>query len=196
MNSIVVEGIPGTGKTTIAAMLSERLGLILHAEDVIAPDVFSLWRATQGDDERIFFIQWELKARVARLVNREAVWDRNHLSALAYNYAKASLAGDSRVFDATMRWYKNRIAQGRLSEPSRYLILDVPAEVSVQRKAQTIKDCAWASERGLELSRAFYAGMENFLAVPLDRAPSPEVIRVAADGPLSEVQTRVLAELG
>ncbi len=53
MSTIVLEGIPGSGKTTLARWLSDHLGLPLYCEDIFAPEVFALWRAWRDDDAEL-----------------------------------------------------------------------------------------------------------------------------------------------
>ncbi|WP_084718856.1 AAA family ATPase [Streptacidiphilus carbonis] len=154
----VVEGMPGAGKTTVLAALARAGRTVLPEYTTPAGDLLDHDRHPHHDDEDSHLANWLRKADHLR-GHPGPVWvDRDWLTALAW---AASTGGLARRAD----WVHCHLAAGRLIPPHRWIILDLPPHLSLQRRAERLHPGhPWSDPTVLERLRAFYLDPLTHLA--------------------------------
>lgn len=161
---IVLEGLPGGGKTSMSAWLAEQMDYLHLPEHIFKKKVFDTNLSLMNDSEDIYFLHWETKHAIHRHFNLPYVADRNHLTTLAYNYSKSKITKDPSFFNTTLSWYKTCILKNKLEEPNIYFITDIPPELCNHRKQRMCnEELLWTQEKALEHSGHFYSIFEKLL---------------------------------
>ncbi|MFJ6216733.1 AAA family ATPase [Streptomyces sp. NPDC092296] len=190
----VVEGMPGAGKTTVLAALARAGRTVLPEYTTPAGDLLDQDRHPHHDDEDSHLANWLRKAD--QLCGHSGpVWvDRDWLTALAW---AASTGGLARRAD----WIYCHLAAGRLMPPGRWIILDLPPHLSLQRRSERLHPGhPWSDPTILERLRAFYLDPPTHLATAHPRlaelvaaVPRQRVDATASTGQLASAVDAVCA---
>lgn len=157
---LVLEGLPGAGKTTLAAKLSRALGGPVVPEWVGLEDRdWARWPLTLP----FYFANDELKEAVARFV--AAPWvilDRHYASTLAFAYALDGEGQESPRADESwagnLAWFLEARSAGRLSPPDVVVWLDIDPALSLARQPRARAfDPVWGEAERLSAMRRGYA---------------------------------------
>ncbi len=146
--AIVVEGMPGAGKTTVLAALALAGHTVLGEYTTEAGTVL---RQHPPHDEDVAHLANWLRKNSQLSLYAGSVWvDRDWLTALAWSASTSGLAERS-------TWVHDNLVEGRLALPQRWIILDVPPDVSLQRRAPRLQaEHPWSQAAILERLRRFY----------------------------------------
>jgi thymidylate kinase len=183
-NFVVLEGLPGSGKTTLSYFLSRKCGLFRIGE-VVTPDFCSANYRDLGDLGHQFCLESDVRKYqiVKRKVsaNQSCVMDRGFVSTLAYAYVY-SLCFHDNLYEITERWIK---AQEHIFvEPRAYIFLEIePEQCNIRKEKREEGQDMWYSLDHLRTTCDFY---EDFFAD--QDAP---VIRINANVPIEEVKLAV-----
>jgi thymidylate kinase len=143
---IVIEGMPGAGKTSAVAVL-ERRGHQVVGEYVSGrPGV---------DDDEAHQGNWIAKTTIAARAARsgDVFCDRDFLTSLAF----ACSIADSKLLRERIAWAMTHMAAGRLVVGDAYLVLDATPSLSLARRAaQLSSKHPWSRFPELERLRRFY----------------------------------------
>lgn len=176
---IVLEGLPGVGKTTIATRLASELGVIIVPQRTeLFFHQLTLSESTL-DMEELYLLNDEEKCRTAKLLELKnphtiVVMDRNYLATLAFNYAASAFGGSSSRFKRILSWYKKNKGL-KLASPNIYIYLVASPKKSLALKGRTAKkDEPWSNLKYLALMKSYY---EYFFS---NVEPESNVIRIAA----------------
>ncbi|MFC1403173.1 MULTISPECIES: AAA family ATPase [Streptacidiphilus] len=154
----VVEGMPGAGKTTVLSALARAGRTVLPEYTTPAGDLLDHDRHPRHDDEDSHLANWLRKADHLRGRSGPVWVDRDWLTALAW---AASTSGLTERAD----WAYRHLTTGRLIPPHRWIILDLPPHISLQRRAQRLHPGhPWSDPAVLERLRTFYLDPPTHLA--------------------------------
>lgn len=148
---LALEGIPGAGKTTLAATLSRRGHLVVPEYAAVDGSVIALDEHPDVDADAAHQRNWLRKHQfattaaaghkttygathggVAQRCGAGAVWvDRDWITALAYAYSLE----DQVLLAERASWASLHLAAGRLEVASAYLILHLDPAESLRRRA-------------------------------------------------------------
>lgn len=131
---VVLEGLPGSGKTTLASLLAED-GYIKIDEMLV--------HIAEGSDEFAYVTQDVAKVQ-KRAQGDKTVMDRSFLSTLGYNYANDICSGAVN-FPRIKHKVDEELASGNLKEPDLVIYLQVPLATSLARQNPE-NDAFWRSE--------------------------------------------------
>lgn len=156
---IVLEGMPGAGKTTAACSLAER-GLPVLGEYTDNGDVtiaIALHPPVEDDDAHQQ--NWLRKTAqcIARLAHGGTVYaDRDWLSSLSYAYSTAATDGGA-LLRHRAAWAASRLRDGSLLLPGLYVIFDLAPATSLGRRADRLRPGhPWNHPGPLRRLRDFY----------------------------------------
>ena len=188
----VLEGMPGAGKTTLLAALDRAGHTVLGEYTTDAGAALAHCRHPHHRDEDGHLANWLRKS--AQLRERTGpVWvDRDWLTALAW-------AASTRGLAERAAWAYQHLAAGLLLLPRRWVVLDLPPCLSLQRRAGRLEAChPWSDPRVLECLRVFYRDPVTALDGTHPRlgeliAPVPFLLVDAAAGPGDLVRAVELA---
>jgi predicted ATPase len=156
---IVLEGMPGAGKTTTAAALAAR-GHSVVGEYTDDSDTTIAIAAHPGiSDDDAHQLNWLRKAAqcTARLARSPVVYaDRDWLSALSYAYSSADADGGA-LLAGRAAWAARHLAGGTLLLPGAYAVYDLDPAASLARRAARLRPGhPWNQPEALERLRDFY----------------------------------------
>jgi len=187
---IVFEGLPGTGKTTISQIIAKKLNFIYFPEHIFIKKLFLLNNILNYDSAKIYLTHWEVKYKISNLFKKPVIFDRNHLTALSYNYAKSKILKDKRYFDEVIKWYNSKIKRNIIKEPDLYFILDIPPKLCNLRKGREEKENElWSQLKALRHSRYFYKNFE--LILKIDKRKT-KIIYLDSRRPLDQLIKNIL----
>jgi hypothetical protein len=176
---IALEGMPGAGKTTLAATLSRRGHVVVPEYATVDGSVIELPEHPAVDHDDAHQRNWLRKHQLATTIASPAfagttsgaargnalarggvaVWvDRDWITSLAYAH---SLADDQEAAWALMAdrvgWALRHLASGRLAVPAAYLVLHLePAESLHRRRGQLDQSHPWSQPGPLSRLAEFY----------------------------------------
>lgn len=184
---IVLEGLPGSGKTTIASLLKSKycFGLVLQ----IIVDVEKI--KSQPNFKNPYFINDEEKClQMETLAKRHqhVVVDRNYISTLAFNYALGKDPKHHSTFSIAKEWYVNSFGQ-KLIPPSQYIYFKTPIKYCFSRKGRkpNLKN-VWANSYYLKRMKHFY---EN--TFPLMETNIPKIV-VSSELPIETMLNLIVSQ--
>jgi thymidylate kinase len=153
---IVLEGMPGAGKTTAAAALAGQGHSVVgeYTDDSDATIAIAAHPGITDDDAHL--ANWLRKAAQCadRLTSRPVVYaDRDWLSSLSYAYS----ADDGNLLDRRAAWAARHLSAGILLLPSAYAVFDLDPAASIARRATRLRaGHPWNHPAALERLRRFY----------------------------------------
>jgi thymidylate kinase len=174
---VVMEGLPGAGKSTICGMFADRGAVVFH-EVLDANNHILSHEEINAEDTEFFLLndlRKYLKAREARLVGRVAVVDRGMESTLAYSRLLDRKDG-TRKFQEARLFYKQH--HKIFSSADMTVYLDLPPAMSASRKKPVIEEGdLWSFPENLVATRQYYLSVFRGRSdvVHLSGIDSPEV---------------------
>jgi thymidylate kinase len=156
---VVLEGLSGAGKTTLSRRLSQQLKAPLLPG---AMRSFMREWATMPLKKPYYKLNDELKEFIAgQLVEPVIIFDRCYTSTLAYAFALSKCKGakrsDGQCYEDQLEWYFECMANKTLTTPDIVIILDIPPDLSIQRKPNAHDvDKNFADINFLEAIREYY----------------------------------------
>lgn len=170
---IVIEGLPGTGKTTLAnKFCSEGLSII--------PEMFLEIENEDPKDELFFFRNDIAKIAKGREIGGLVLVERTYPSTLAHNYSRLVLDNKTDYFYILKAFSENKLE--RKIVPDLYVYIDINVETSLLRKNRPVtQDDIWTQEKYLHSIKFFY---NNYF-----KSIEPDVPLVVIDGnqPLDKI---------
>jgi thymidylate kinase len=169
----VIEGMPGAGKTTVLAALARAGRTVLGEYTTETGAVLAPYRHPGHGNEDAHLANWLRKsAQLRRLAG--PVWvDRDWLTALAWSASTNGLTQRA-------AWAHHHLAGAQLVLPHRWIILDLPPTVSLQRRARRLEaGHPWSRAAALERLRVFYRDPPTVL-----KTAHPGLARLVAGVPL------------
>jgi hypothetical protein len=164
---IVLEGMPGAGKTTLAAALAEDGATVLGEYTTPSRATIPLSDHPHASDGAAHDANWLRKAAQADAALRDglAVYaDRDWLSALAFAYSIAGADG-GQLLRQRCNWARDCLGVGQLLLPHAYVIFDVAVATSLRRRAARPNgDHPWTTEGPLRRLRYFYTWPTQVIA--------------------------------
>lgn len=155
---IVLEGVPGAGKTSASRYLEKRFGMVAVSQ----LDHTVRRKNTPQEDAHLWYIQAELARqpmiRSALNGSLDVIQDRNLLSALAFAYAWSKQDGNRRLIRRVLGALLHETS-GRLVRPDVLVLLSVrPTEGLARRRAMAGEPEAetWRDDRFLTYHAEFY----------------------------------------
>ncbi|UGQ10957.1 AAA family ATPase [Yinghuangia sp. ASG 101] len=151
-HSIVLEGMPGAGKTTALQALGRRGHHTIG--EYVTVDGTPLDHAAHPDHEpdAPHLVNWTLKATLYRepTFGGPVFIDRDWITALAWGHCFGRLP-------ERIRWADTRLRNRTLQLPSRYVVFDLPPHESLHRRGNAVVPShPWADPEVLARLREFY----------------------------------------
>lgn len=156
---IVLEGMPGAGKTTAACALAGRGLPVLGEYTDNADATIAIAMHPPVDDDDAHQQNWLRKTAqcTARLAHGGMVYaDRDWLSSLSYAYSIAAADGGA-LLRQRAAWAASRLRGGSLLLPGAYVIFDLDPATSLDRRASRLRPGhPWNDLGALRRLRDFY----------------------------------------
>ncbi len=170
--TIVLEGLPACGKTSVANALRDALGFFKVNESL------GYLPIDATDDQETIFHETREKYRRARQ-HAASIIDRGYPSMLAWDVTTEGLGGPQR-YTEKKEWVDAAIDRGELYEPELYVYLDITPELSLERRPRLASPHdVWTTIEGLRFCQQYY---EDFFS------RRDGVLRVDASQSLTVVQ--------
>lgn len=146
----VVEGMPGAGKTTLLAILARAGHTVLGEYTTPEGAVLAHCQHPDLHDENAHLANWLRKSTQLREMTGPVWVDRDWLTALAWAASTTGLA-------ERVSWAYGHLTGGRLVAPRRWIVLDLPPAVSLQRRhGRLAAGHPWSDATVLGRLRRFY----------------------------------------
>ena len=174
---IVIEGLPGGGKTTLATQLANRTGFV-KIDEMLVP-------IPETGDE-FLYVDHDIAKTTIRNRHEDTVMDRSYLSTLGYNHANDRQKGQD-TFPKIKHRIDAELVSGRLSSPDLVLYLSVPVQTSLTRQKPE-NASFWREEQMLQYSEVFVLSyiQENF---------SDKVVYIDGTQPVETVYDQAIAAI-
>jgi thymidylate kinase len=156
MYTIVLEGLPASGKTSVANLLKDRYGFYKVNESL----GYLRKESITETQEEVFneTVQKYLRAKKSK---QNTVIDRGYPSLLAWDYCAEKL-GYSHNLEEKNKWVNNSLRKHELYEPDLYLYIQISPKTSLVRRPRfKNEDDVWSSLFGMESCLDFY---KNFFS--------------------------------
>ena len=156
---IVLEGMPGAGKTTTADALAADGHSVVGEYIDDSDTTIAVSAHPDISDDAAHQLNWLRKAAqsTALLVRNPVVYvDRDWLSALSYAYSSAAADGGALLAERAA-WAEHHLAVGTLLLPATYAVYDIDPAASLTRRAGRLRPGhPWNRLTALERLRDFY----------------------------------------
>ncbi|MEK7564373.1 MAG: AAA family ATPase [Patescibacteria group bacterium] len=153
---IVIEGMPGAGKTSLIEILKKEEGFVVYKE-TYSPEVELL---TSDFEKERFYLMEEIRKNKEIILNKVNVFDRNFLSILAYSYAlDRNRLCEKGLYDWVKKLYLEYVANGAIKHPDKYVVLLISTSESINRRKKYQSDpgyAIWFNEGFLDAFYDFY----------------------------------------
>jgi predicted ATPase len=163
---IVLEGMPGAGKTTAAGTLAARGLPVLGEYTDNADATIAISAHPPVDDDDAHQQNWLRKTAqcTARLARGGTVYaDRDWLSSLSYAYSTAPADGGA-LLRHRASWAASRLHDGSLLLPEIYVIFDLDPATSLDRRVGRLRPGhPWNQAGSLRRLRDFYTSPSQAL---------------------------------
>jgi len=148
-NTIVLEGLPASGKTTLANYLRDHFGVFKVNEST------GIASKNSGNQTKIFEETID-KYIEARNCSQLSIIDRGYPSILAWDYCREKEGGEHNYYKKKY-WIREAIKKGYLFEPQLYIYLYADCNLSfIRRPRQETKIDVWSSKIGVANCKLFY----------------------------------------
>lgn len=157
---IILEGLPGVGKTTIAKKLAKKFKGILILQ------IFTKFPQNYinfpPDKKERFFMKNDLEKykKASEVLKRKelVIMDRGVFSTLVYNYAFTQFK-KTNIYEKILNWYKKN--KNTFNLPQIIFLLETSIENSLKRKGRLIpkkseKNSLWVNPYFLKKMEIFY----------------------------------------
>lgn len=158
---IVIEGLPGTGKTTICQRINSELNYNFVPQRTA--DFFIAEKKLYGLEhrEKLYFFNDEAKSALAtNYINNfpetPVIMDRYYISTLAYNYAASKLSNNKSFYQEALHWYKKSINK-ELIKPDLYVYLVTTPNTSLKLKSRKSSNEFWSNPKALHVMDNYYS---------------------------------------
>ncbi len=173
---IVLEGLPGAGKTTIAKLLKREHSFGMVEQIIIDPKSL---RKEGGKFKNPYFVNDEEKCFLAKKLannHKHVVMDRNYISTLAFNYAAKFDPKNNSSFSIARKWYSKNYKK-TIFPPDLYIYLRTPIQFCFSRKKRRENpENPWTDPDHLKKMKYFY---ENIFPIM-----EPQVPKITISGKL------------
>jgi len=191
---IILEGLPGSGKTTLAKRLSRKLKGVLIPQIILRfPRNYKNFSISKKER---FFMKNDLekykKASKALKNKQWVIMDRGIFSTLAYNYALTRLKKGN-TYESVLNWYKKY--EKNFTAPQIIFLLKVSLKTSLRRKNRLlsktfVRNLLWTNINFLKELEIFY---QNLL--PKLGKRNIKIIRINANQSLKKVLQNILKKI-
>lgn len=182
---IVLEGMPGSGKTTISGLLKKRYSFGM------VPQIIFRKQKTITDNpyhQNPYFVSEELKCHLAKKLEKThpcVIMDRNYISTLAFNYAVNDKEHHS-SFQLASQWYIDNI-NSKLIYPTKYIYLKTPLKYCFTRKnRQPDISSPWTNPICLRKMKYFYEKIFPLLEVNIQK------ITISTDNSIENITDQII----
>lgn len=191
---IILEGLPGTGKTTLSRNLAKKFKGVLIPQIILRFP--KNYKNLSLHEKEKFFMKNDLekyKKALKTLKNKKwVIMDRGVFSTFAYNYALTRLK-QGNTYKMTVNWYKKNKKTFNL--PQIIIFFKTSLNNSLKRKRRLIpktskKNSPWRNRHFLKEMEIFY---QNFL--PKFQSKDIQVIKVNSNQPLKEIFRNICKKL-
>lgn len=154
---IVLEGLPGSGKTKLFRRSKKHFRQILHIPELTTP----VQPLSDVSADNSFMKNDEKKYDLFAQADRDCVMDRGYASTLCWGYVLITKGMDNN-YPERLEWFNDNVNK-TLFRPAAYIFLDIVPELSLKRTTLPLgKNLAWSTEADLVTAREFY---KNFFSI-------------------------------
>ena len=162
---MVLEGIPGAGKTTALHRVSKMLGAVMVSQ----LDHTTELSGVMYDEAQRWYVVAEIERqefiRASLATSTKVIQDRNIISTLAFAYASAKRYGESKYFTTTLRMILRETPE-LLVRPNVLMVLMVDPAVGLLRRRKLSGeplDQVWRDDSFLKYHAEFYTELACLL---------------------------------
>lgn len=181
---LILEGLPASGKTSLANILQEKYGFLTVNESL-----GYLSGVCLSDDQSAIFQETLDKYRLAKDSNELVIIDRGYPSLLAWDHCAEKLQTAYHLKEK-VKWVEMALRNGILFEPDLYLYLMITSQLSLKRRPrrETLED-VWSGEIGMNYCSDYYHSF-------FKKYPHPDrVLKVDGMQSLSEIALQIMAKI-
>lgn len=154
---VVLEGISGAGKTTLAKLLKQRENNV----DTVNIKISKLLENVEINNyidysnTKYYLLLENLKTIIFEDSKKDfVIYERYYLSSLAHAYAMSKMNGMKKNYEDILKWYKTNIGD-KIVKPDVYILLEIPTKLSIDRiknrDDNTIVNDVWIDTEYMEI---------------------------------------------